>query len=112
MQQGEVFFYTYETVDLPIVFQNKSVLNNYQKIMISLRHTATMEQLDLDAAQYCDINTSTGTITLHLSQEHTGMFHKGTVELQVNIVYQNGERDVSKKVKIEVYDNLHKKVIE
>lgn len=109
--QDDVYFYTYETVDLPIVFKDPSVLEGYNDIMISMRHMNTGRQLDLDASEHCDIDTETGELLLHLTQEQTSKFPEGVVEVQVNILYDDDERDVSEKVKIHVYDNLHKKAM-
>ena len=111
-EQEEVFFYTFETVDIPIVFKDKSVLDDYKSIVISIRHLNTGRQIDLDVDESCEIDDENGIITLHLTQEQTGKFSDGYVELQINILYDDDERDVSGKHKIRVYDNLHKKVME
>lgn len=57
------------------------------------------------------IDEETGIITMHLSQEETGLFKEGVVELQVNIYYENTERDTSTAVLITAKDNLYKKVM-
>lgn len=48
---------------------------------------------------------------MHLSQEETGKFKQGPVELQVNFYYEDTERDTSTKVLIDAEDNLYKKVM-
>ena len=103
------FFYTYETVDLPIAFKNKEVLTDYSSIVISLRHTKTDKQINFTSG--FEVDTTEGVILLHLQQEDTAKFEKGIVELQVNILYENSERDVSECAYIDVYDNLYKETM-
>lgn len=110
-EQDEVFFYAYETADITIVFKDPSVLEDYRSIIISIRHLKTGKQIDLDAEESCDIDVAGGTMILHLTQEQTGKFTEGYVELQINILYDDSERDVTAKNEIRVYDNLHKKVM-
>lgn len=110
-EQDEVFFYAYETADITIVFKDPTVLEDYNNIIISIRHLKTGKQIDLDAEESCDIDTAGGTMILHLTQEQTGKFVEGYVELQINILYDDSERDVTTKSEIRVYDNLHKKVM-
>lgn len=110
-EQDEAFFYSYETADITIVFKDHTVLENYSNIIISIRHLKTGRQIDLNAEESCDIDHVGGTMILHLTQEQTGKFAEGYVELQINILYDNSERDVTTKHEIKVYDNLHKKVM-
>lgn len=108
-------FYRYETVDIPLVFTPAEVLEGYEHIIVSIHQAGvkidkTEEDLTIDVAN--------DTITLSLSQEETGQFIGGDnnnpkkAYIQVNIYYNNSERDVSTVGSIDVYDNLYDKVIE
>ena len=107
-------FYTYETVDIPLKFEPEGVLEGYRHIVVSLSQSGiqidkTEEELGIDVAE--------DLINISLSQEETAMFNGGDknnpkqVLIQVNIYYDNTDRDVSCIESIDVYDNLYKKVI-
>lgn len=108
-------FYRYETVDIPLVFTPNEVLEGYKHIVVSIaqdkstRVNKTEDDIDIDVAE--------NKITVHLSQEETGMFDGGDrnnprkAQIQVNIYYNNAERDVSTVGILDVYDNLYKEVI-
>lgn len=108
-------FYRYETVDIPLVFTPNEVLEGYQHIVVSIAQdnvtkvNKTEESLEID--------TTNNKIIVPLSQEETGMFIGGDknnpkkAKIQVNIYYNNAERDVSTVGTLDVYDNLYKKVM-
>lgn len=109
-------FYTYETVDIPLMFQPKGVLVDYRHIIVSLRQNSTDVQINKDENDL-DIDVENDKITISLTQEETAMFdggdekNPGVVRIQVNIYYENTERDVSAVKIIKVHNNLYKKVI-
>lgn len=109
-------FYTYETVDIPLVFTPTGILEGYSHIVVSVAQKG-MAQID-KTEDDLTIDVANDTITLSLSQEETGQFLGGDnnsprkAEIQVNIYYNNNERDVSTVGSIDVYNNLYDKVME
>lgn len=109
-------FYTYETVDIPLVFEPDGCLENYKHIIVSIKQKGSV-QID-KAEDALGIDIENNTINVSLSQEETAQFKGGTetnpktAEIQVNIYYTNTDRDVSTKKTINVYDNLYEKVID
>lgn len=108
-------FYKYETVDIPLKFTPTGVLEDYSKIVVSILQSGIVQIDKTEEDLLIDVNED--TITLSLSQEETGKFFGGQdtpskAKIQVNIYYENKERDVSTVGTIDVYDNLYKKVIE
>lgn len=108
-------FYTYETVDIPLVFTPTGILEGYSHIIVSIHQAGvkidkTEDNLTIDVAN--------DTITVSLSQEETGQFIGGEnnnpqkAKIQVNIYYNNEKRDVSTVGYIDIYNNLYDKVIE
>lgn len=108
-------FYRYETVDIPLVFSPTGVLEGYEHIIVSLCQAGI--QID-KTEDDLTIDVENDTITLSLSQEETSQFLGGDnnnprkADIQVNIYYNNSERDVSTLGSIDVYNNLYGKVIE
>ena len=108
-------FYRYETVEIPLVFTPVGILEGYKHIVVSIVQKG-MTQIN-KTEEDLNINVGTDTITLYLTQEETGKFMGGEnnnprkAEIQVNIYYNNSERDVSTVGSIDVYNNLYSKVI-
>lgn len=108
-------FYRYETVDIPLTFTPDGVLEGYRHIVVSMAQNdavkinKTEEDIEIDVQE--------NKIIVPLSQEETGVFIGGernnpkSVKIQVNIYYNNAERDVSTIGTLEVYDNLYKEVM-
>ena len=109
------YFYRYETVDIPLKFTPTGVLNGYKHIVVSINQDE-MVKIDKDDNDL-DINVEEDIITISLSQEETSQFSSGSdnnprkAKIQVNIYYNNSERDVSTIGFIDVYDNLYKQVM-
>ena len=108
-------FYRYETVNIPLAFTPTGVLEGYEHIVVSVSQGGTTQIHKTE--DDLEIDVENDTITLSLSQEETGIFAGGDVntprkaQIQVNIYYNNNERDVSTVGSIDVYDNLYKRVI-
>lgn len=100
------FFYIYETVEFPLQLSDTTALEGATKVVVSLKQGKT--QLDKINPE---MDVETGLISLYLTQEDTAMFKVGKVDLQVNLYYENQERDVTTKAKIDALDNLYRKVI-
>ena len=111
-------FYRYETVDIPLIFTPSGVLEGYESIVVSVAQDGVIQIDKTSEDTGLNIDTATDTITLSLSQEETGKFIGGDsnsprkAQIQVNIYYNNNERDVSTVGNIDVYNNLYDKVIE
>lgn len=109
------YFFIWETVDFPLQLSFKDptiegkVLDEYSKVVVSLKQESTLlEKSDEDLG----IDVENDIINLYLSQEETAMFKPNKqLSLQVNIYYDNTERDVSFETFVDVYNNLHKEVM-
>ena len=102
--------YMYETAELPILLSDKTILENCEKIVVSISQERSCTQKDFDDSQV-EIDSEEGIITLHLKQEDTAGFTEGLAELQVNFYSQDEERIPSEKTLIRIKDNLYKKVM-
>lgn len=109
------YFFIYETVDFPLKLSFKDttiegkVLDNYSKVVVSLSQGKEL----LEKSEDLGIDTENDIINLHLTQEETALFKPNRqVSLQVNIYYEDTERDTSFETFIDVYDNLHKEIME
>lgn len=100
------YFYIYETVTFPIQLSDTEALQNYDKVVV----TISQKNIQVDITNP-SVDEETGRLTIWLSQEDTSKFVKGTATIQVNIYYTDKERDVTNTAKIQVLDNLYKKVI-
>lgn len=101
-------FYIYETADLPIVLSKPEVLEGYEKIVVSI---SQINQVKLHISDGLGVDTEQGIINVHLTQEDTAKFKVGTATVQINIKYENSDRDVSAQAEISVLDNLYKEVM-
>ena len=104
-------FYVYETVTFPIQLLDEEgepsdALIGYEKVVVSLKQGAV--QVDVSNPT---VVVEDGTVTVRLEQEDTAKFRPGAVMLQVNIYYDNHERDVTVQAAIEALDNLYKQVM-
>ena len=100
------YFYIWETVTFPIHLSDAGALNDVNQIIVSLKQKDV--QVDIVDPEY---DASESMIYLRLEQEDTSKFRKGNVILQINIYYNDTERDTTKQVTIEALDNLYKKVM-
>lgn len=110
-------FYIFESETLTITLESEEggVLEGYRDVCVNI------EQGEAKVVKHADelgIDVENSTIAVTLSQEETARFSPGTsmkpgtAKLQVNILYEDGERDVSVQAAIEVRDNLLKEVME
>ena len=104
-----VNFHKYETTDLALKFTPSGVLEDYSKIIVSIVQNGVAR---VDKTEN-DLTIDGDNITIHLSQEETGKFMaNSTAEVQVNILYEDSERDVSTTGTIEVLNNLYNEVMD
>lgn len=102
-------FYRFETITLPLKFTPTGILDDYKHIVVSISQNGVL-QINKDEDDLT-IDPSTDTITFSLSQEETGYFIPGRAYMQVNIYYNDSNRNVSTQAAIDIYDNLYNKVI-
>ena len=105
-------FYIFETKPLTLNIRPKGVLIGYKDIVVSFRQThrkgtALVERFTDDLT----IDVDKGQIDLTLTQKDTARFAPGVVTVQVNILYDDAERDVTTTQQIRALDNLHKRVM-
>ena len=103
------YFYEWETVDLIITLDEEDALVDYSDVIVSLNQWG-FRSINKDASEL-DIDVNSNTIMLHLSQRESGRFREGEALLQVNIYYDDAERDTSEMASIEVRNNLYKEVM-
>ena len=103
-------FYRYETESLDIELLASGVLEDYKEIVVTLdqRMGAKLHK----QTQELEVDVENSIVTITLSQEETAMFSPGTVGVQVNLLYNTMERDVSEKGYIEVWENSYREVME
>lgn len=102
-------FYRFETISMPLKFTPEGVLEDYKHIIVSISQNGVL--LINKNEDDLVIDSTTDTITISLSQEETGLFQPTKAYIQVNIYYNDSERDVSTQAAIDVLDNLYEKVI-
>ena len=102
-------FYIYETKHIPLKFKREGILANLKTVIVSIN------QLDVQINKNQDevsVDVDNNIIHVYLSQEETGKFQPDrSGKMQVNLYYEDEERDVSVEIDVKVYDNLYKKVI-
>lgn len=108
-------FYQFETFDFTIRVKRKGeesspgILEGFKEIVVSFEQNG-MDLLNITDAEL-GIDVEESTIGVHLTQENTGAMNPGTVKVQVNVYFEDTERDVTGKGKVKVKDNLYKKVM-
>lgn len=108
-------FYIFESVNWDIQLvnedENSHVLDNIKNVVISIRQQNTLLEKDSESGAV-GIDAENDVITVALSQEETGSFTAGKQAIiQVNLLYNDTERDTTCQDRIEVLDNLHKQVM-
>lgn len=102
-------FYLFETKPLVIQLKPDGVLDGAKNVVITLQQ---MNGKKLEkSGQEVFIDPERTRVECFLSQEETAAFKVGRVRVQINILYEDTERDVSCQGTLEVWDNLHKEVM-
>lgn len=112
---GEAFFFQYETAELKLLIRGEGKpLEGYDKVVVSFDQGAQrgMHHADFafDAGS-AEVDVEESTITLYLGQEDTGQFAAAPARVQVNIHYTDQERDVTLEGRVEVRENIYKRVM-
>ena len=106
----EAGFYIFETKPLTLKFKPDGVLVNSREIIVTILQGVSGAMVEKTGADLT-INLAENAVELHMSQEETAKFQPGTALIQVNILYDDEERDTSVQGKMNVYDNLHREIM-
>ena len=105
-------FYRYETKTFPIEIVGGDGLSGYRKVVVSISQPIYGTKLDLHSDKgEIEIVAEENLINVTLSQEQTAKFVEGDALIQVNILYDNSERDVTAEAVLTVYRNEYEKVM-
>lgn len=109
-----VFFYIWETVNFDLKLTSDTldkVLEGCRDVRISFgQHNQELVGKDLSTKDVT-LFPDTDIVRVHLSQTDTSLFTPGEVIVQVNILYEDMERDTSVQGVILAVNNLHRKVM-
>ena len=110
-----VGFHRYETEPLRLVIEQEGVelpLEGYAKVAVSFDQHEGACHLDFlfdEGAPEVDVANS--TINLHFTQEESARFMAANANVEVNILYQGGERAATCEGVVRVFRNLYKEVM-
>lgn len=108
-------FFLWETVDLPLEIYREDgttgILQGLKNVIISFQQGKILIEKDKDSPDV-SIDTEHDTINIHMSQEDTGAFREGEVDVQINLLYDSHERDTTCEAVITALRNLHKAVMD
>ena len=102
-------FYIWETVSwvLQLIDENaSSVLDGAEQVVVSFKQGTTRVDIKNPG-----LDVQNDQINIRLEQEQTALFNPGPVQLQVNIYYDNTERDTTVQAAIEALDNLYRRIM-
>lgn len=103
-------FYVWETATFDLKLSSP-ILVDYNKIIVSI-YQPSRTQLDLTLGDGSLAVKDASTIGVSLTQEQTSMFRPGLATLQLNVLFNSTERDVSSEATLHVYSNLYERVME
>lgn len=101
-------FYQFETVDIEITLDKEDVLVDAKDIVVSIVQSGT--RLDIHKDEL-GVDEETSTLSVHLSQEQASKFAAGKAMVQVNVLYESAERDVSAQGELSIFTNLYRQVM-
>ena len=105
-------FYQYTTANIPLKLEycdgTSGVLEGYKDIKVTLSQAGVTLTKGLDEL---GVDIDEDTVILPLKQYETGLFATMACEVQVNIFYEDKERDASTMGKIMVKKNLYKEIM-
>ena len=109
-------FTQWTTEDLKIILEDdegnpvEGVLDDVKNLVVTITQGSVVENWFLEDI---GLDQANSTINLPISQERSGRFEGDkTAKVQVNILYNDSERDATAKGKIDVFDNLYDKEME
>lgn len=98
-------FCQWETADLVLEVDRDGALVNTADVIVSLVQDS--ERIDYHKQDLL-IDEDAGEIALHINQGDSGKFRISPVYLQVNILYESGERIASEVAEANIYGNLYR----
>ena len=107
-------FFQWETADVKIMLVDQDdnpipgILNGVKDVTASFVQGINSQHFHLEQL---GVDPATSSIFVRFEQEQSAVFIKGKAEVQVNIYYDNAERDTSLKGVINIYDNLYKRIM-
>lgn len=108
-----VGFHRYETEPLMLVIERDGVdrpLEGYARIAVSFDQRDGAHHEDFLFEQGApEVDVENSTINLHFTQEQSGRFLAEPANVEVNILYQDGERGATCEGKVNVFRNLYPK---
>lgn len=103
-------FYQWETATLTIhIGKVKDVFVDTRDIVLSVVQGTIRCDFHKDALV---IDEENNLVSAHLSQEDTGKFRVGTAAVQMNIYYDDAERDATGEGELTVLRNVYRQVME
>ena len=110
-------YYQFQTVDLEITIHSEDAekpLEDYRQIVVSLDQGGGRGNYHGDYifdAGAPEVDVENSVINLSLSQEESGKYNSGKADVQVNILYDNAERNVTVMGRVDVKRNLYREVM-
>lgn len=112
-----VSFHQFETEPLELVIEQEGVekpLEGFEKIAVSFdQHNAEGSchvdiLLEQDAPE---VDVENSTINLRFTQEQSGKFLPANANVEVNILYEGGDRAATCEGTVKIFRNLYRKVM-
>lgn len=108
-------FFQWETVDFPFQLSREDgttgILTDCKDVIISFAQGSVLLEKNMDSPDVA-LDIENDTVNVHLSQEETGQFMAGKdANVQINILYEDTERDASAEATLSVLRNLHREVM-
>lgn len=114
---SDVSFFQWETKSFEVLIEGaEAPLQNWKQVIVTLGQNKKAKVnlcTSVDAPNpYLEVIEAEDKLVVHLSQEDTGLFKEGMCTIQVNIYYEDTERDTTFDETISVYGNMYKKRME
>ena len=108
-------FFVWETVNIPMLLIGKDdetgILNDCKDVVISFYQQGFLLEFYKDDANV-GIDVENDKLNVYLGQEQTGMFKPDVIiTVQVNVLYENAERNTTCTGAIRPLANLHRKIM-
>lgn len=103
-------YYQWTTHTLTMEIDSEA-LKDYSQIILSVKSGSVKKNLFLDETHHdIAINDEGNAIIWELGQEDTAQFKTG-MDMQINIFYQNGERNATEHFQFKFDKNLYEKTM-
>ena len=108
-------FYQYETDDMQLRIEDAEgqpaagVLDGLTGAVVTIAQGCVRAEWGIDEL---GLDSENSIINLHMAQEQSGMFMPGPAMVQVNLLYEDSERDTTTQAEVMVLQNLHRQVMQ